>query len=147
MSENGINKSQIKIEGRINKKKADDTEGHSDKLLFFDEDESDTDEEEEEVQPGDIVWGLLGRHWYPGKVCNLTDVPSNMKHKFQTSSSKFIVYWYGNKMYSLVTKVERLGEKLVETLVDAKRESRSDEMQKLYNMALAVYHYFFFNEY
>ena len=50
--------------------------------------ESDTDEEEEEVQPGDIVWRLLGRHWYPGKVCNLTNVPNNIKHKFQTSSIK-----------------------------------------------------------
>ena len=36
-------------------------------------------------------------------------------------------------MYSLVTNVERLGE----TQVDAKRASRSGEMQKLYNMALA----------
>ena len=112
--------------------------------MFFDEDdngqtdhsdsdESDTDEEEEEVQPGDIVRGLLGRHWYPGKVCNLTDVPSNIKHKFQTSSRKFIVYWYGDEMYSIVSKVERLGE----TQVDAKRASRSGEMQKLYSMALA----------
>ena len=35
-------------------------------------------------------------------------------------------------MYSLVTKVEGLGEQ-----VDAKRASRSGEMQKLYNMTLA----------
>ena len=49
--------------------------------------------------------------WYPGKVCHLTDVPSNIKCKFQSLSNRFIVYWYGDdEMYILVREVEKLGE-------------------------------------
>ena len=101
-----------------------------------DNDASDTDtdeEEDEEVQPGDVVWGLLGRIWYPGKVCNLSDLPEKLQAKFNNIMGKFIVLWYSDRMYSAVTRVERLGE----TQLDAKRASRSHDMQKFYNMALS----------
>ena len=101
-----------------------------------DNDASDTDtdgEEDEEVQPGDLVWGLLGRIWYPGKVCNLSDLPERLQPKFNNIVGKFIVLWYSDNMYSAVTRVERLGE----TQLDAQRASRSHDMQKFYNMALS----------
>ena len=95
--------------------------------------ESEVEEEaESEVQPGDIVWGLLGRIWYPGKTCTIAEVPDDTKRKFKNISNKNIIKWYGDGMYSLLRKVEKLGE----TQIDAKRASRSSEMQKLYNTAL-----------
>ena len=55
----------------------------------------------------------------------------------KTNSAAFqlhvIVHWYGDNMYSAVKRVEQLGE----TQLDARRASRSNEMQKLYNMALS----------
>ena len=33
------------------------------------------DDDEAMIQPGNIVWGLLGQAWYPAKVCNYADLP------------------------------------------------------------------------
>ena len=79
------------------------------------------------------MWGLIGHIWYPARVCTVTELPENIKGKFKNISNKHIVQWYGDNLYSLVGQVEMLGE----TQMDAKRASRSGEMQKLYNMALA----------
>ena len=98
--------------------------------------ESDDDSDEGEVddfKPGDIVWGLHGRQWYPGVLCSISDVPVNIQHKFKCIGDRFIIYWYGDQLYSLVSKVEKLGI----TQVDAKRASKSAAMQKLYNQAQA----------
>ena len=108
----------------------EDDEGKTDES---DSDESDSSDEESEIQPGDIVWGLLGRIWYPGRVARLNEVPENLKHKFSCISTSVIVNWYGDNMYSAVKRVEQLGE----TQLDARKASRSNEMQKLYNMALS----------
>ena len=116
----------------------------TDEDVFFDEsdegqsDQSDSDKSSEDepdirVRPGNIVWGLIGRIWYPARVCTVTELPENIKGKFKNISNKHIVQWYGDNLYSLVGQVEMLGE----TQMDAKRASRSAEMQKLYNMALA----------
>lgn len=119
-----------------------------DEELFYDEqdegqtdlsdsDTSSSDDSESEdvdmVRPGDIVWGLSGRIWYPARICTLAEVPENLKHRFRNTSSKYIAWWYGDGLYSLVTKVEKLGE----TQIDGKRAARSSAMQKLYNEALA----------
>ena len=119
-----------------------------DEELFYDEqDECQTDlsdsdtsssaesesEDVDMVRPGDIVWGLSGRIWYPARICTLAEVPENLKHRFRNTSSKYIAWWYGDGLYSLVTKVEKLGE----TQIDGKRAARSSAMQKLYNEALA----------
>ena len=109
----------------------DDDEGKTDES---DSDMDSTDEDDEkEIQPGDLVWGLLGRIWYPGKVCQLSELPEDLHNKFNNVVNKFIVYWYGDNMYSAVKRVEKLGE----TRMDAHRASRSKEMVKLYNMALS----------
>ena len=106
-------------------------DGDNDEDLVESEEESD-DEEEEKFRPGDIVWGLHGQQWYPGVLCSAIDVPENIRKKFNTIDNKYIIFWYGEENYSLVTKVERLGI----TQIDAKRASRSSAIQKLYNRAL-----------
>ena len=135
-----ISKSQIKIG---NDENAENDEENFDNIYDDDDegrtDESDSDydstddDDEDEIQPGDIVWGLLGRIWYPGRVCDLTELPENLQHKFSNIANKCLIHWYGDNMYSAIKRVERLGE----TQVDAQRSSRSSDMQKLYNMALS----------
>ena len=80
------------------------------------------------------MWALHGRIWYPARVCTLAEVPENLKIRFQNNTStKYIAWWYGDGLYSLVSKIEKLGT----TQIDGKRAARSSEMQKLYNSALA----------
>ena len=70
----------------------------------------------------------------PARVCTLAEVPENLKTRFQNNTStKYIAWWYGDGLYSLVSKIEKLGT----TQIDGKRAARSSEMQKLYNSALA----------
>ena len=86
------------------------------------------------ISPGDVVWGLCGRIWYPAKVCSLLDLPEDMQNSFRNSQQKLILKWYGENNFSLVraSKVEQLAE----NKVDAQRASRSAKMQILYNTAL-----------
>ena len=91
------------------------------------------DEDEEEFQPGDIVWDLHGRIWYPGLLCSVNDVPENVRDNFRVTNNKYIIWWYGDAKFSPITRVEKLGI----TQTDAKRASRSGAMQKLYNQALS----------
>ena len=99
-----------------------------------DESSGSDSEDEHLIHPGDIVWALHGRNWYPARICTLAEIPINLKKRFQNNTStKFIAWWYGDELYSLVTKVEKLGM----TQLDGKRAARSSDMQKLYNAALA----------
>ena len=98
------------------------------------EEDSDVPEEDDDISPGDVVWGLCGRIWYPAKVCSLLDLPEDMQNSFRNSQQKLILKWYGENNFSLVraSKVEQLAE----NKVDAQRASRSAKMQILYNTAL-----------
>ena len=137
-------------EGNFNvlEMEGDDTESESssDEIEnFYDEDDAgqtdqsgsdDTDSEnddEDSIEPGNIVWGLLGRLWYPARICTLTEVPENIRARFTNTSNKYIAWWYSDGLYSLVSKVEKLGI----TQLDGKRAAWSSDMQKLYNVALA----------
>ena len=110
----------------------DDNSGDdSDEELFYDkEDNGQTEEEEEEdnkeeLKPDNVVWGLQDRHWHCGRLCIISDVQSNIQHKFESLSNCFIVYWYGDEMYGLAKMVKKLGE----TQVDAKHASPSGEIK------------------
>lgn len=109
----------------------DDEDEEEDKI------ESEAEESDEEIenefQPGDIVWGLHGRIWYPGLLCSINDVPENVRDNFLVTNNRYIMWWYGDEKFSLVSRVEKLGI----TQTDSKRASRSGAMQKLYNQALS----------
>ena len=109
-----------------------DDEDEEDDQIESDDDESD-EEIDDEFQPGDIVWGLHGRIWYPGLLCSISDVPENVRENFRVTNGRYIIWWYGDEKFSLVTRVEKLGI----TQADSKRASRSGAMQKLYNQALS----------
>lgn len=105
-------------------------------------DQSDSEVEEDEddeasdcISAGDIVWGMCGRIWYPARVCSLNDLPKNLIKKFRNTRSKVIVKWYGKHSYSLlnISKIDRLAQ----NKIDGCRASKSEQMQKLYNEALA----------
>lgn len=70
-----------------------------------------------------------------GILYTYTELPENVKCNFINTSNKFIVQWYGNGMYSLVGKVEKLWV----TQINGKQAARFGDMQKLYNTALADY--------
>ena len=92
------------------------------------------DTDDDAIRPAGIVWGLHGRIWYPGTVCTLAEAPDNLKTRLQNdTSTKLIVWWNGDRLYRLVSKVKKLGM----TQLDGKRAARSSDMQKLYNTALA----------
>ena len=123
----------------------DDTESSEETENFHNQsdkaqtDQSSSDEssrgvtDDDAICPGDIVWGLHGCIWYPARVCTLAVVPDNLKTWFQNNTStKFIACWYGDGLYSLVSKAEKLGV----TQLDGKQAARSSDMQKLYNAAL-----------
>ena len=97
-----------------------------------DDDASDSEGEDDEYQPGDVVWGLHGRLWYPGILTSINDVPADIRNKFRSLDNRYIIYWYGEGKYGLVRRVEKLGI----TQVDAKRAARSKTIQKLYNQAI-----------
>ena len=113
-----------------------------DKERFYDSkdegftDQSDSDEsesdDEEDVGPGDIVWALYGRTWYPACLCNLIDLPEGTRRNFKNPKGKFIAKWYGEERYSLVSKVDHLAE----NRLDAQRASRSKDILQAYNLAL-----------
>ena len=115
----------------------DDDNGQTDDEDEEDKIESEAEESDEEIenefQPGDIVWGLHGRIWYPGLLCSINDVPENVRDNFLVTSNRYIMWWYGDEKFSLVSRVEKLGI----TQTDSKRASRSGAMQKLYNQALS----------
>ena len=67
------------------------------------------------------------------RICTLTEVPENIRARFTNTSNKYIAWWHGDGLYSLVSKVEKLGI----TQLDGKRAARSSDMQKLYNATLA----------
>ena len=59
--------------------------------------------------PGHIVWSLHGCIWYLAQVCALAEAPDILKAQFQNNTrTKFVVLWYGDGLYSLVSKVENL---------------------------------------
>ena len=85
------------------------------------------------VVAGDIVWALKGRTtWYPALICSIEEVPDNLKKTFEKKGKKYIAWWYGDCLYSLTGKAERLGE----TKKDTVRASKSVKINKLYNDAL-----------
>ena len=59
-----------------------------------DSDESDVDAEED-YGPGDIVWALYGRRWYPGQLVSMSDLPDHVRGSFKNPNSRYIVKWYG----------------------------------------------------
>ena len=150
-NETGFDKTSITTKTTKSKSKQQDKDEDDTPEQFYDDDDNgqtddedqdddqiesdveDTDEVEEEFQPGDIVWGLHGRIWYPGLLCSVNDVPENVRDNFRVTNNKYIIWWYGDAKFSLVTRVEKLGI----TQTDAKRASRSGAMQKLYNQALS----------
>ena len=87
------------------------------------------------ISVGDIVWGMCGRMWYPAKVGTLNDLPNYLIKRFRNTTPKVIVKWYGKNTYALLktTQIDRLAQ----NKVDGCRASRSDQMQQLYNSALA----------
>ena len=62
-------------------------------------------------------------------------MPSDLMTKFRNPKSKILVKWYGKDTYSLLnpSQVDRLAQ----NKVDGSRASKSDQMQQLYNAALA----------
>ena len=121
------------VEGEIEKFVDEEDDGQTDDDNEDDDDPSDDEDEEDEFKPGDIVWGLWGTRWYPGILSSLNDVPQGERNQFKSIDGHFIILWYGEKRYSLIRKVMKLGI----TQDDAKKAARSKAMQKLYNKALA----------
>lgn len=138
-----ISKTKMKIADTNEDEQNADAEENQNEVLGDSEDEGQTDieesdlssdgEDEDEIQPGDIVWGLLGTIWYPGRICNLSEVPEEAQPHFKNIMNKYLVCWYGDNKISAIKRVVRLGE----TQDDAKKSSRSKYMQQLYNMALS----------
>lgn len=99
-------------------------------------DVSDSDESEDEVDedlgPGDIVWALYGRRWYPARIVNISDLPENARGSFKNPRGRNIVKWYGEDQYSFVTKVDILAE----NRIDAQRAGQSKDILEAYNLAL-----------
>ena len=94
--------------------------------------EESADEAEDEVGPGDIVWALYGRRWYPAKLLSVSDLPHNIKGSFRNPRGKFIVKWFVEDRFSLVNKVEPLAE----NRLDAQRAGQSKNILEAYNLAL-----------
>ena len=99
----GTDKSFIKIKKAKQKVKDDSDEDDETVEQFYDDNdngqtddenneeddiESDNDSEEvdEEFQPGDIVWGLHGRQWYPR-----TFATNSRASKIDTSSLNLVI--------------------------------------------------------
>ena len=53
-------------------------------------------EEVNNITPGDAVWGMCGRMWYPAKVRSLTDVPENMCNIFHNNRKKLMTYLHSH---------------------------------------------------
>ena len=96
------------------------------------DEDGDSENDDENMGPGDVVWALYGRTWYPGRLCDMVDVPENSRKNLKNPNGKFIVKWYGEDQYNLVSKIEILAE----NRIDAQRASRSADMQQVYNLAL-----------
>ena len=131
----GLAKSKIKVsEGELSDDNDDeqfhdsDDDGATDQS---DSDESDT-EVDEDLGPGDIVWALYGRRWYPARLVHLSELPDNVRGSFKNPQGKSIVKWYGEDRYSLVRKVDNLAE----NRLDAKRAGQSKDILQAYNLAL-----------
>ena len=67
-----------------------DSKNNEDSQFHDDDDQGQTDEsdessedEEEEFNPGDVIWAKHGKIWYPAQICGLSDVPSNLQHRFR----------------------------------------------------------------
>lgn len=65
----------------------EEDDGKSDQSDSDDTSEDDDDDDVNVVLPGDIIWELHGRHWYPGRACDIAQVPSAIRHKFKNCSS------------------------------------------------------------
>ena len=132
----GVPKSSMKVVDE------DLDEDDSEDEKFHDSDDdgatdvSDSDESEDEVDedlgPGDIVWALYGRRWYPARIVNISDLPENARGSFKNPRGRNIVKWYGEDQYSFVTKVDILAE----NRIDAQRAGQSKDILEAYNLAL-----------
>ena len=134
----GIEKSKMKLL----EEEVQDDNSESDNEPFHDSeddgatDESDSDESDDDMEedyvPGDIVWALYGRRWYPGRLVNMSDLPDNVRGSFKNPKCRYIVKWYGEDQYSLVNKVDILAE----NRIDAQRAGQSRDILQAYNLAL-----------
>ena len=99
-----------------------------------DESDESSDDEEDEFNPGDVIWAKHGRIWYPAQICTLSDVPSNLQHRFRVQNNKVIVKWFRESNFSSVNSSQI--DVLAENLVDAARAAKSTFIMDQYNIAL-----------
>ena len=99
------------------------------------DEESDDEETDESVKPGDVVWGLFGRIWYPATVADRGDVPEENRVCLGNKDGRILVKWYSDGKFSLLRQcdVQMLGS----NPVDESRAVRSATIRKAYHAALA----------
>ena len=110
---------------------ADD--GQSD--LEADEEESD-EAIDGHINVGTIVWGKHGRIWYPALVVSRDEVPEIALRKLgRNLDSKILIKWWGENNYSALR--DNCVEQLARNRVDEYRAHRSNQITKMYHLAVA----------
>ena len=111
----------------------EDAQFHDDDQGQTNESDESSEDEEEKFNPGDVIWAKHGRIFYPGQICSLNDVPSNLQHRFLVQN-KVIVKSFGENNFPSVnsSQIDVLGE----NLVDAARAAKSIFVAEQYNIPL-----------
>ena len=106
--------------------------GTDDALTDCDDDTTNDDN----VSSGSIVWGKVGRIWYPGVVVTQEEVPPETLAKLgRNLVGKVLVRWMGEGNYSALR--DNCVELLARNKIDEYRANRSNYISKMYHLAVS----------
>ena len=88
VSKSSITQKESKKKESDSEAKCSDEEGEeniydSEDNGYTDQSDSDSEDsnndDDDDMGPGDIVWALYGRIWYPARLCDMVDVPESIR--------------------------------------------------------------------